>query len=104
MLEKDPNERNNPNKYRPISLTNCLIKLMEKMVKKRLSDFLNKNNILNLNQSGFREKRQIIDNLIYFCQKAFEAFNGNKKCCGVVFDIMKAFDKVWHVIFCNYSK
>ena len=34
--------------------------------------------------------------LTYFCQKAYEAFDQTKKYCGVVFDIMKSFDKVWY--------
>ena len=95
MIPKDQDDKNNPNKYRPISLTNSVIKLMEKMVKKRLMDYLDKHQILSIYQSGFREKRQTVDNLVYFTQKAIEAFDENKYCCGVVFDIMKAFDKVW---------
>ena len=29
-------------------------------------------------------------------QKAIDAINDNQKLCGVIFDIQKAFDKVWH--------
>ena len=96
MLKKKDDDLSNPNNYRPISLTKCLCKLMEKLVKKRLTLFLNKHNLLSNYQSGFREKRQTTDNLFFLSQKFFEAYDEGKSACGLVLDIQKAFDKVWH--------
>ena len=96
MIQKDPNDTQDPNKYRPISVTNTIVKLLEKLVQKRLISFIEKHRLLIKNQSGFRKNRQTTDNIVYFCQKTAEAFDGNEKVCGVIFDIMKAFDKVWH--------
>ncbi|GBL74320.1 hypothetical protein AVEN_235304-1 [Araneus ventricosus] len=58
---KDPS---NPLNYRPIALTNCLCKLMEKMVNRRLVYYLEHNKILSPFQSGFRPGRCTIDNLL----------------------------------------
>ena len=93
MLKKKDDHLSNPNNYRPISLTKCLCKLMEKLVKNRLTLFLNKHNLLSNYQSGFREKRQTTDNIL--SQKFFEAYDEGKSACGLVLDIQKAFDKVW---------
>lgn len=52
--EKDPTQ---PSNYRPISLTCVLCKILEKMVSKRLNWFLQDNQIISINQSGFRKKK-----------------------------------------------
>ncbi|GBL86726.1 hypothetical protein AVEN_76036-1 [Araneus ventricosus] len=57
---KDPQ---NPSNYRPIALTSCLCKLMERMVNKRLVYILEKKNMLSKFQSGFRYGRSTEDNV-----------------------------------------
>ena len=49
--------------YRPVSLTSTLCKIMERLVTDRLSYYLEKNNILNKFQSGFRKGRGTIDHI-----------------------------------------
>ena len=61
----------------------------------RLIYFLDKHNLLSIYQSGFRSKRQTTDNLLFLSQKTLEAKDSGNYTCGVVFDIHKAFDKVW---------
>ena len=46
----------NMNNYRPISLLSIFNKIMEKLMFKRLSSFIDKHNILYDNQFGFRKK------------------------------------------------
>ena len=41
--------------YRPIALTSCLCKQLEKIINKRLRCYLEKNNIICQAQSDFRE-------------------------------------------------
>lgn len=101
MIPKKPNDAHNPENYRPISLTNSISKLVEKLIKNRLVHYLETNNLIIKNQSGFRSNKCTIDNVIYFKQKCLEAFSLKRqtnvnKMCGIVFDIEKAFDKVWH--------
>ena len=96
MIAKEKVNLHDPGNYRPLSLTKCIGKLMEMIILHRLVYFLNIHNIISNFHSGFREKRQTTDNLLYLSQKAFEAFSEKKMMCGVVMDIQKAFDKVWH--------
>ena len=101
MIPKKPNDRHNPANYRPISLTNTIVKIAEKLIKYRLVYFLENNNIFIKQQSGFRSHRNTTDNIFYFKQKCLEAFgkkhsNATMKVGGILFDIEKAFDKVWH--------
>ena len=52
---KPGKDSKNPSNYRPISLTSCFCKTMERMINTRLVWFLEKNNILTKYQSGFRK-------------------------------------------------
>ena len=58
---KDPAE---PNNYRPIPLTSCLCKTLERMINKRLTWFLESDNHISRFQSGFRSDRSTTDNLV----------------------------------------
>ncbi len=86
----------NPKNYRPISTTSCLARLNEKIIKNRLVGYPESNNILYKYQSGFRKFRQTRDNIYLLVQKALEAKNRGWKALVLLFDIMEAFDKVWH--------
>ena len=55
---KDPAE---PNNYKPISLTSCLCKTLERMINKRLTWFLESNNHISRLQSGFRSDHSTTD-------------------------------------------
>jgi chorismate mutase len=96
MIPKKNDEKSNPDNYRPISLTNSIIKLIEKLVKNRLIEYLERNQLLSIYQSGFRKKRQTTDNILYLTQRIYQGIHEKKTSCGIIFDIMKAFDKVWH--------
>ena len=63
-IPKPGKDQKNPSNYRPISLTSCLCKTMERMINTRLVWFLEKNNILTKYQSGFRKGRTTTDQLI----------------------------------------
>jgi hypothetical protein len=96
MIPKKTDNPSSPTNYRPISLTSCLVKILERIMCNRLYKFLCKNNILIEEQSGFRRNRRTSDNLYYLTQKVAESFNRGKRALCIFFDICKAFDKVWH--------
>ena len=96
MIAKKGGEKENPSSYRPISITSCLMRLMEKLVLKRLNTFLKENKIVIHEQSGFRTGRQTRDNLFNLVQKTTEGFNRGQKTICILFDLEKAFDKMWH--------
>ena len=91
---KDPT---NPKNYRPISLTSCLGKILDKLLNKRLYWFLETNNFLPTEQSGFRKGRSTLDNLICLESDIRHAILNKQFLTAVFLDIEKAYDSCWHV-------
>ncbi|GFV77859.1 probable RNA-directed DNA polymerase from transposon X-element [Trichonephila clavipes] len=89
---KDPK---NPLSYRPIALTSCLCKTLERMVNARLVYQLEKNKCIPLFQSGFRKGRSTLDNIIQLESKIRNAFVRRNHLVSIFFDIEKAYDRTW---------
>ena len=84
--------------YRPISLLPICGKIFEKIIFNNLSSYLNANNLITKNQSGFRPGDSTTNQLLYLTNEIHEAFENPKslEVRAVFLDISKAFDKVWH--------
>ena len=54
-----------PTNYRPIALTSCLCKILERMISKRLVWYLESNNLITKFQSGLRAERSTNDRNFY---------------------------------------
>ena len=50
--------------YRPVSLTSHLIKVYEKVIRKKIVDFLEDNNLFNRSQHGLRKGRSCLSQLL----------------------------------------
>ncbi|XP_034194193.2 uncharacterized protein LOC117610666 [Osmia lignaria lignaria] len=79
---------------RPISLTSCLCKLFESLVKNKLDWWIEHNNFLPRAQSGFRKGHSTADNLINLTISIEEASSNKKDLLAVFLDINSAFDNV----------
>ena len=88
---KDPK---NPTNYRPIALTSCLCKTMERMVNARLMWCLESEGHLSDVQCGFRKNRSTVDHLVRFESFVREAFI-KKEHVAIFFDLEKAKDTTW---------
>ena len=84
-----------PISYRPIALTSNLCKLFERVVTFRLTWFLEKHNLLNESQSGFRKQRSTTDQLIRLSDSIIKSFGQRSSTLGVFLDFEKAYDMVW---------
>jgi len=82
--------------YRPIQLTSTFSKTLEKILVQRLHTHLDQYNLLPLHQAGFRPSYSINDQLLRLTNMITNHFNRSHPSCLVLFDLEKAFDKVWH--------
>lgn len=91
--------------YRPVSLTSTIGKVMERLVTNRLSYYLEKNNILNNVQTGFRKGKSTIDQIIRL-QDTINKYNHNRGYTVAVFiDFKSAYDMLWrHGLLTKISK
>lgn len=87
--------KTSPNSYRPISLTSCLCKLMEKVVSKRMDWYFVTNNIITNSQFGFRTSLSTLDGLISLESNIREAFAKQMHGVAVFLDLEKAYDRTW---------
>ncbi|MCG8430697.1 MAG: endonuclease/exonuclease/phosphatase family protein [Candidatus Omnitrophica bacterium] len=94
-IPKPKRDLSDPSNYRPIALTSCLCKLMERMVTNRLNWFLESNNILSPYQCGFRTKRSTNDHLVRLESFVRESFIANQHLVAIFFDLEKAFETTW---------
>ena len=82
--------------FRPISLLPCIPKLMEKIICKRLTYFLESTQAFSKFQSGFRKKMSAIDQIGRLENQVREALASKKSVVAVFIDLSKAYDTVWH--------
>ncbi|KZS09746.1 Pol-like protein [Daphnia magna] len=96
-IRKPAKPAHTPDSYRPISLTSCLGKIMEKIINRRLVWMFEKNRMRLRNQSGFRKGRGTMDNIIALEHFIREGFNKiqPQNTYAVFLDIEKAFDTTW---------
>ena len=94
-IPKPGKDLSDPFNYRPIALTSCLCKLMEKLVNKRLIWFLETNEFLTQYQSGFRKNRSTYDHLTRLETFIRQAFIKGEHVTVIFFDLEKAFDTTW---------
>ena len=82
--------------YRPISLLSSLSKILEKIVKIKLCDFIDENNILPAEQFGFREFHSTTQQIKRIVNHVKQNLRDQKSTGLILLDIEKAFDSVWH--------
>ena len=89
--------------YRPISLTSCVVKLLERLVAERLYELAELNGWFSKLQAGFRKGRGCEDQIIRLVQAVDDAFNAKpmNRSVMVLLDFSKAYDTVWRQLLLN---
>nr|VZI50985.1 unnamed protein product [Spirometra erinaceieuropaei] len=84
------------NNYRPVSLTSICCKIMEKIIKQQLMQFLEQNHLLSDSQHGIRKSRSCVTNLLYCLEHWTRAVDRGDMVHAIYTDFNKAFDSVPH--------
>ena len=84
--------------YRPISILPVFSKIYEKAIVLRLNSFIEKNEILNNKQFGFRKNHSTSMALVTFTDYITENLDLGNSVISVFIDLSKAFDTVDHQI------
>nr|VZI19906.1 unnamed protein product [Spirometra erinaceieuropaei] len=82
------------NNYRPVSLTSICCKIMEKIIKQQLMQFLEQNHLLSDSQHGFRKSRSCLTNLLYCLEHWTRAVDRGDMVHVIYIYFKKAFDSV----------
>ena len=87
--------------YRPISLLPQFSKILETLSNSRLSTFIDKPDIINPSQYGFREHMSTSNALTELINKITSSLNNKMYYISVFVDLIKAFDTVDHELLCE---
>eukprot|EP00745_Piridium_sociabile_P028023 TRINITY_DN45058_c0_g1_i3.p1 TRINITY_DN45058_c0_g1~~TRINITY_DN45058_c0_g1_i3.p1 ORF type:complete len:184 (-),score=10.55 TRINITY_DN45058_c0_g1_i3:304-855(-) len=69
---------------------------MEKNVLQRIIHYCEKNEIIPVNQAGFRKGRSTVEHLVKLTTQIKRQFARRKSILATFFDVRKAYDQVWH--------
>ena len=84
--------------YRPISLLNCLSKVFERILHKRIYSFFMSQRLFNDRQFGFRPKRSTVDAIADLLEDTRAKLDRGEEVAMSFLDFRKAFDTVNHEI------
>lgn len=87
-------DKNLVDNYRPISVLPTLSKILERIMNKRLVNYLETNNLLSSSQYGFRRGKSTNDAVHDLTSSIVTALDKKKKCLVLFLDLAKAFDTV----------
>ena len=82
--------------YRPVSLTSHLSKLMEAILRDKITEHLEEHQLIRESQHGFRRGSSCTTNLLAFLDEPSTILDNGEKCDAIFLDFAKAFDKVPH--------
>jgi len=92
LLKKPTLDKDELSNYRPISNLSLISKILERVVKSRLSDHLTSNNLVNTHQSAYCKHHSTETALLYIHDHLTKATGSRKISCLCLLDLSAAFD------------
>ena len=96
--------KTSPSNYRPISLTSTIIKVFERIIRKQVIAFMNRQGHLNNTQHGFRSSRSCLSALLDVFDDLMHMLSSDTTVDMIYLDFSKAFDKVDHGVLLHKLK
>ena len=94
LLSSKKNNKQELKNYRPISLLPVSSKIFDRLLYDSMSKFFTENNLISLNQSGFKPGDSCVNQLL--THQIFKSLDNGHEVRSVFSDMFKALDKVWH--------
>ena len=85
-----------PAHFRPIAVSSCLGRVLEKVFSDRLQAYCVVRKVFHNNQCGFQPNRRTTDVVSLLLNDARTCLDHNKPCVVTAVDFSKAHDTVWH--------
>jgi hypothetical protein len=86
--------KGDPGNYRPVSLTSVICRLLESIIKDKVTEHLMENGLIRDTQHGFMPGKSCATNLVEFMDTVTKAADEGKAVDIFYLDFAKAFDKV----------
>lgn len=97
-------DKGDKEKVRPITLSSCMGKVLERMVNERLIWWAESQNILDKNQNGFRRGKSTVDNLAKIVADIEILFKSGEHTMAAYLDIASAYDNMIREILIDNLK
>ena len=82
--------------YRPVSLTSVACKLLESIIRDKITEHLIRNKLINTSQHGFTKNMSCQTNLLEFMDFITKCIDQGDPVDVIYLDFSKAFDKISH--------
>ncbi len=87
-------DRTDPSSYRPIALTSCVARVLEKLINKQLLKYLLEKSLLYQHQSGFLPSHSTVTQLAFLLHKWQMSLDRGLHVQTAFLDLSKAYDRV----------
>ena len=96
--------KTSPSNYRPISLTSTIIKVFERIIRKQVVVFMNRQDHLNNTQHGFRSGHSCLSALLDVFDDPMHMLGSDTTVDMIYLDFSKTFDMVDHGVLLHKFK
>ena len=97
-------DQTSPANCRTISLTSHIVKVAERLVRRAMVEYLEKNSIISQDQHGFCSGKSTLSQLLCYIEAVFGGLLRGNETDTIYLDYAKAFDKVDHELLVKKLK
>jgi hypothetical protein len=100
-LKNGSTDSNDLKNYRPVSNFPTLVKIVEKIIANKITDHLERNNLMDMYQSTYRRGHSCETSIVSILNDVYGAMDRKEISIAVLLDMSAAFDTVDHTLLIN---